>query len=76
MQAIRGLHHITAIASDVQANVDFFEAVLGQRLVKTTVNFDDPLGHPGRIGKPKALWSRVAPERTVGGGMPWGKASE
>lgn len=42
MQPIKGLHHITAVASDPQANADFYRAVLGQRLVKTTVNFDDP----------------------------------
>ena len=38
MQPIQGLHHITAVASDPQANVDFYETVLGQRLVKTTVS--------------------------------------
>lgn len=37
-----GLHHVTAIASDVQRNHDFYTHVLGLRLVKTTVNFDDP----------------------------------
>ena len=37
-----GLHHITAIAGDPQRNVDFYTRVLGQRLVKRTVNFDDP----------------------------------
>ncbi len=37
-----GLHHITAITGDVQANVNFYEGVLGQRFVKKTVNFDDP----------------------------------
>jgi len=42
VQPISGIHHITAIASDPQANVDFYHKVLGQRLVKTTVNFDDP----------------------------------
>ena len=39
---LEGLHHVTAIASDPQANVDFYTTVLGLRLVKTTVNFDDP----------------------------------
>ncbi len=39
---IKGLHHITAIASSAQANYDFYTKVLGQRLVKKTVNFDDP----------------------------------
>ena len=37
-----GLHHLTAIASDPQTNVDFYAGLLGLRLVKRTVNFDDP----------------------------------
>ena len=41
-RVIPGLHHVTAIASDPQENVDFYVARLGQRLVKKTVNFDDP----------------------------------
>lgn len=59
MQPIQGLHHITAFAADPQRNVDFYHNVLGQRLVKTTVNFDDPgtyhfyygdqVGTPGTI---------------------------
>jgi glyoxalase family protein len=39
---LRGLHHITAIAADGKRNVDFYTRVLGLRLVKKTVNFDDP----------------------------------
>jgi glyoxalase family protein len=39
---ITGLHHVTAIASDPQRNLDFYAGVLGLRLVKRTVNFDDP----------------------------------
>ena len=56
---LRGLHHITAIATDPQRNLDFYTQVLGLRLVKRTVNFDDPgsyhfyfgdrLGSPGTI---------------------------
>ncbi len=56
---IPGIHHVTAIASDPQRNVDFYAGVLGLRLVKRTVNFDDPgayhlyygdsLGRPGTI---------------------------
>jgi len=42
LQPIAGLHHITAITKDPQANVDFYRQALGQRLVKTTINFDDP----------------------------------
>ena len=37
-----GLHHVTAIATDPQANVDFYTRALGLRLVKQTVNFDAP----------------------------------
>lgn len=54
-----GIHHVTAIASDPQRNLDFYAGVLGLRLVKRTVNFDDPttyhfyfgneLGHPGTL---------------------------
>jgi glyoxalase family protein len=39
---IAGLHHVTAIASDPQRNLDFYIGLLGLRLVKRTVNFDDP----------------------------------
>jgi glyoxalase family protein len=56
---INGLHHVTAIASDPQRNLDFYAGVLGLRLVKRTVNFDDPgtyhfyfgneLGEPGTL---------------------------
>ncbi|MFN2168379.1 MAG: VOC family protein, partial [Anaerolineae bacterium] len=41
-EQIPGIHHITAIASDPQQNVDFYTRILGLRLVKLTVNFDDP----------------------------------
>jgi len=41
-QEIPGLHHITAIAGDPQANVAFYAGTLGLRFVKRTVNFDDP----------------------------------
>ncbi|WP_143307978.1 ring-cleaving dioxygenase [Chitinophaga vietnamensis] len=39
---ILGLHHITAIADNAQRNYDFYTKVLGLRMVKKTVNFDDP----------------------------------
>lgn len=39
---ILGIHHITAIAGNAQKNYDFYTRVLGLRLVKKTVNFDDP----------------------------------
>jgi glyoxalase family protein len=40
--ATAGIHHVTAIASDPQRNLDFYAGILGMRLVKRTVNFDDP----------------------------------
>ncbi len=56
---ILGLHHITAIADNAKRNVDFYTKVLGLRMVKKTVNFDDPgtyhfyfgdeVGTPGTI---------------------------
>jgi glyoxalase family protein len=56
---ILGIHHITAIAGDPQRNIDFYTGLLGLRLVKVTVNFDDPgsyhfyygdgQGNPGTI---------------------------
>lgn len=58
-QPVSGLHHVTAIAGDPQRNLDFYAKLLGMRLVKLTVNFDDPgayhfyygdaIGHPGTI---------------------------
>lgn len=41
-EQILGLHHITAIAANAQRNFDFYTRMLGLRLVKKTVNFDDP----------------------------------
>ena len=42
MAGVLGIHHVTAIASDPQRNLDFYAGVLGLRFVKRTVNFDDP----------------------------------
>jgi glyoxalase family protein len=39
---LEGVHHITAITGDAQKNVNFYAGVLGLRLVKKTVNQDDP----------------------------------
>jgi len=57
--SLPGIHHVTAIASDPQQNVDFYTDVLGLRLVKVTINYDDPgsyhfyygdeAGNPGSI---------------------------
>lgn len=55
--SILGIHHITIVCADAQRTIDFYTRVLGMRLVKKTVNFDDPtsyhlyfgddLGRPG-----------------------------
>lgn len=42
MKKTAGIHHITAIVGHPQENVDFYAGVLGLRLVKKTINFDDP----------------------------------
>lgn len=42
MKKTEGIHHITAIVGHPQENVDFYAGILGLRLVKKTVNFDDP----------------------------------
>lgn len=39
---ILGIHHVTALTADAQKNIDFYTGILGLRLVKLTVNFDDP----------------------------------
>jgi glyoxalase family protein len=39
---LEGIHHITAITEDAQSNVDFYAGVMGLRLVKKTVNQDNP----------------------------------
>lgn len=56
---ISGIHHITLVTADVHRNIAFYTGVLGLRLVKQTVNFDDPgsyhvyygdeLGRPGSV---------------------------
>lgn len=68
MSPVIGLHHITAISASAQGNVDFFGKLLGLRLVKKTVNFDDPgtyhLYFADRVGTPGSVltffpWSGV-----------------
>jgi glyoxalase family protein len=54
-----GLHHVTALAGDPQRNLDFYCGFLGMRLVKRTVNFDEPATHhfyfSGDDGRPGTL---------------------
>lgn len=42
MQKTAGIHHMSAMVGNPQENVDFYAGVLGMRMVKKTVNFDDP----------------------------------
>lgn len=72
----KGLHHITAITSDPQANLDFYEGFLGQRFIKRTVNFDDPsayhLYYGDAVGSPGTAltffyWAGI-PDGTSGSG--------
>ncbi|HWP99989.1 MAG TPA: ring-cleaving dioxygenase [Vicinamibacterales bacterium] len=72
MRRVNGLHHITAIAGPAQENLDFYAGVLGMRLVKRSVNQDDPgtyhlfyadaEGHPG-ADLTFFPWSELAPAR-------------
>ncbi len=68
----RGLHHITAIAGPAQENLDFYAGVLGMKLVKKSVNQDDPgtyhLFYADAEGRPGTdltffPWAHLAPSR-------------
>lgn len=72
MQRVNGLHHITAIAGPAQENLDFYVGVLGMRLVKKSVNQDDPgtyhLFYADAEGRPGTdltffPWAQMAPPR-------------
>ena len=72
-----GIHHVTAIARDPQQNVDFYNGVLGLRLVKQTVNFDAPnvwhLYYGDAKGNPASILTffpwRDVPRGEVGAGI-------
>ena len=74
---VGGLHHVTAIAGPAQENLDFYAGVLGMRLVKKSVNQDDPgtyhlfyadgEGHPG-TDLTFFPWAQMAPPR-IGHGL-------
>ncbi|MGO4573687.1 ring-cleaving dioxygenase [Microvirga sp. 2TAF3] len=73
-----GIHHVTAIAGPARRNVDFYTRVLGLRLVKKTVNFDDPgtyhFYYGNESGEPGSIltffpWEHAAPGR-AGVGSP------
>lgn len=69
---INGIHHVTAIAGPARRNLDFYGRVLGLRLVKKTVNYDDPstyhLYFGDAAGSPGSIltffpWEHAAPGR-------------
>ena len=70
---IAGLHHIRAIASSTQRNYEFYTKLLGLRLVKKTVNVDDPLAYHlyygNKMGDPGTLLSILSWEN-IGPGYP------
>lgn len=72
MSTILGLHHITAIAGEAQRNYDFYTKTLGLKMVKKTVNFDDPQTYHfyfgDEVGTPGTIltffpWTNVRPGR-------------
>jgi glyoxalase family protein len=75
-----GIHHVTSIAGSARRNLEFYIGTLGLRLVKKTVNFDDPgsyhfyygdaAGHPGTI-LTFFLWEGVPPGRLEIGEADW-----
>ncbi len=77
MRSVNGLHHITAISGPAQENLDFYSGVLGMRLVKKSVNQDDPgtyhLFYADAEGSPGTdltffPWAQMAPPR-IGHGL-------
>ncbi|MDR7399364.1 MAG: ring-cleaving dioxygenase [Armatimonadota bacterium] len=76
MEGVGGLHHITCIAADPQENLDFYAGVLGMRLVKRSVNQDDPgtyhLFYADAEGRPGTdltffPWPHLPPKREGAG---------
>ena len=77
---ILGLHHVTAIAGNAKRNHDFYTKVLGLRLVKKTVNFDDPGTYHfyfgDGVGTPGTLLTFFPWEGVVQGSQGVGQATE
>jgi catechol 2,3-dioxygenase-like lactoylglutathione lyase family enzyme len=69
MPSVLGIHHITAMAGSPQENVDFYVRTLGLRLVKRTVNFDDPYTYHFYFG------NEAGQPGTILTFFPWGKDS-
>lgn len=77
---ILGIHHITAIAGNAQRNYDFYTKILGLRMVKKTVNFDDPgtyhFYYGNGTGTPGTILTFFPWEGIVGGRTGTGMATE
>lgn len=77
--SILGLHHITAIADSAKENLDFYTKVLGLRLLKKTVNFDDPgtyhLYYGDEVGSPGTILTFFPYEGARRGGAGTGMAT-
>src|ERR1700712_5596039 len=75
-----GIHHVTALASSGTRNKDFYMRVLGLRLVKKTVNFDDPaayhLYYGDRTGEPGTLITFLPWPHMPAGRLGTGEAQE
>ncbi len=69
MPSVSGIHHITAMAGAPQENIDFYVRTLGLRLVKRTVNFDDPYTYHFYFG------SEGGEPGTIFTTFPWGASS-
>jgi glyoxalase family protein len=79
MRSVTGLHHVTAISGPARENLDFYAGILGMRLVKKSVNQDDPgtyhlfyadaEGHPG-TDLTFFPWAQMAPPRPGHGTAP------
>src|SRR5271155_3280607 len=77
---ILGLHHITAIADNAQRNFDFYTKIFGLRMVKKTVNFDDPgtyhFYYGNENGTPGTILTFFPWEGIAGGRTGTGMATE
>jgi glyoxalase family protein len=77
---ITGIHHITAIAGDARRNLEFYTQVLGLRMVKKTVNFDDPgtyhFYYGNETGTPGTILTFFPWEGIVNGRAGTGMATE
>jgi glyoxalase family protein len=76
VKPLLGLHHVTALAGDAQQNLNYYRNTVGLRLVKRTVNYDDPASHHFYYADPSAAigtvltffpWGTVRTARTGAG---------